>query len=420
LNQIAKGISMRLWSLLQEPFRPLRHAQFRRLWLGSTVALFGFWVHRVAAGWLMTSLSSDPVKIALLESFYFLPTLVVSIPAGIIADCVNRARYLTVVLLGIFLVQVALTILVGSEVITPTLLLTLVLMLGAGSALRNPALDAELSRSVPPIDLKPAVALDGVSFNLARIAGPAVGGALIGFGLMFPFAVSAVSTLALLFVFVGWRSAARASRGLAETYREAIGGLRTILSTRQFRAILGRTMHFYFNCNVIWAFLPLVARYRLRLGPEGYGLLYTAFGVGAVVGGLFFAARGHLLGNNLVVNGALVGYASMLLALAHFNQFAVLAPMMAVGGASLTIASACLSSAVLGLFNEEVRSRAIALFYVGSSGAIAIGTPVWGLVAQYLTIDSTLNLIAGFVLAGILATTLLNLRETAAQPATVE
>ena len=157
---------MRLWSLLQEPFLPLRHAQFRRLWLASTVALFGFWVHRVAAGWLMSSLSDDPVKIALLESAYFLPTLVVSIPAGIVADCVNRARYLSVVLLWIFLVQLALTILVGSGVITPMLLLILVLMLGAGGALRNPALDAELSRSVPPSDLKPAVALDGVSFNL--------------------------------------------------------------------------------------------------------------------------------------------------------------------------------------------------------------------------------------------------------------
>ena len=110
----------------------------------------------------------------------------------------------------------------------------------------------------------------------------------------------------------------------------------------------------------------------------------------------------------------------MLLALAHFNHFAVLAPMMAIGGASLTIASACLSSAVLGLFHEEVRSRAVALFYVGSSGAIAIGTPVWGKVAQLLSIDVTLNWIAGIVLAGILATPFLNLRETAALPAAVE
>ena len=92
----------------------------------------------------------------------------------------------------------------------------------------------------------------------------------------------------------------------------------------------------------------------------------------------------------------------MLLALAHFNHFAVLAPMMAIGGASLTIASACLSSAVLGLFHEGSPITAVALFYVGSSGAIAIGTPVWGKVAQLLSIDVTLNWIAGIVLAGIL------------------
>jgi predicted MFS family arabinose efflux permease len=399
------------WSFLQEPFRPLIHPEFRRLWLASTVALFGFWVHRVAASWLMSSLTQSPTLMSLMESFYFLPTLVASIPAGIVADCVNRARYLLVVLLGIFLVQLTLTILVGGGLITPTLLLTLVLMLGAGGALRNPALDAELSRSVPPRDLKQAVVLGGVSFNLARIAGPAVSGALLGFGLMFPFAVSALSTIALFVVFLNWRSAARSASGLAEISREALRGLRGILSTRQFLSILGRTAHFYFNCNVMWAFLPLVVRDRLHLEPQAFGLLYTSFGIGAVSGGLLYAASGRRLSNNLVFNCVLTGYTAMLLALAHFNSYALLAVMLAVGGASLTIASACLSTAVLGLFDDQVRSRAIALFYVGSSGAIAVGTPVWGVVAQYLSIDSTLDIIAGFVLAGILATPLLNLRE---------
>jgi MFS family permease len=410
---------MRSWRLLQEAFRPLVHPEFRRLWFASTAALFGFWVYRVAAGWLMSSMTTSPTWIALMESFYFLPTLVVSIPAGIIADCVDRARYLCFVLVGIFLVQLALAILVGGGVITPMLLLALVLLLGVGGALRNPALDAELSRSVPPVDLKQAVALDGVSFNLARIAGPAIGGMLLGWGLTFPFAIAAASTVALFAVFLKWRSAPRPAIGFAEIYRTALHGLRKILSTRRFVSILGRTAHFYFNCNVIWAFLPLVARNRLHLEAQAYGLLYTCFGVGAVAGGLFFAAAGRQFSNNLVVNIASLGYAAMLLAVAHFDNYLLLAVMMAVGGASLTMASACLSAAVLGSFEDEVRSRAVALFYVGSSGAIAIGTPVWGLVAQGISIDSTLNFIAGFVLLGILTTPLLNLREAEAQTASL-
>ena len=222
---------MRCWNILQEPFRPLIRRDFRRLWLASTVTLFGFWVHRVAASWLMTSLSKSPSLIALMESFYFLPTLIVSIPAGIVADCVNRARYLLIVLAAMFVVQVATAFLVGSGMAS-TLLLSLVLLLTAAAAGCNPALDAELSRAVPPEDLKQAVALDGVSFNLARIAGPAVGGAVLAFGLMLPFAVTALSTIPLFVVFMTWKGAARPTRSLAEISHAALGGLTAILSTR--------------------------------------------------------------------------------------------------------------------------------------------------------------------------------------------
>ncbi len=121
----------------------------------------------------MTSMSRSPSNVALMESLYFLPAVIVSIPAGIIADFVNRDRLLTVILLATLLTQVVLAALVGRQAITPLLLLVLTFLLGTAAAFRNPPLDAELAGAVPLEELEPAFALDGLSFNLGRLVGPA-------------------------------------------------------------------------------------------------------------------------------------------------------------------------------------------------------------------------------------------------------
>lgn len=158
---------------------PLRYAAFRRIWLASIFSNLGILIQGVGAAWAMTQMSSSADSVALVQTALMLPVMLISIPAGAIADMRDR-RIVAIISLGIALAGAsALTTLSWWGVITPNVLLALCFLVGSGMALMGPAWQSSVSEQVPSEALPAAVALNGISYNIARSVGPAVGGVVV-------------------------------------------------------------------------------------------------------------------------------------------------------------------------------------------------------------------------------------------------
>jgi MFS family permease len=181
---------------------PLRYPVFRALWIASVAANVGTWMQNVGAAWLMTSLTPSPTLVALVQTATSLPFLVAALPAGALADIVDRRKLLMAVQGWMFLVALILGVLTWMGAMTPALLLVLTFALGLGLAANLPTWQSIQPDLVPRSELPQAVASGGVNVNLWRAIGPAIGGFVIAVtGPAATFLINAATFLFALFVF---------------------------------------------------------------------------------------------------------------------------------------------------------------------------------------------------------------------------
>jgi MFS family permease len=204
---------------------PLRRAVFRSLWIASLASNVGTWMQNVGAAWLMTDLSASPLFVALVQAATNLPFFVLSVPAGALADIVDRRRLLLVAQSCMLLVAAALAAVTFAGQMTPWLLLGMTFLLGIGSVLNSPAWQATTPDLVPREEIPAAVALAGLSMNGARAVGPALGGLTVAAaGPGATFLLNAVSFLGVLVVLARWRRPRETSALPAERF---VGAMRT-------------------------------------------------------------------------------------------------------------------------------------------------------------------------------------------------
>src|SRR5256885_2342654 len=185
---------------------PLSHPVFRALWIASLISNVGTWMQNVGAAWAMTSLSPSPLMVALVKSATSLPVFVVGLPAGAVADIVDRRRLLLVTQTWMLAAAALLAVLAFVDLMTPTTLLVLTFALGIGVAMTTPTWQAITSELVPPSELTRAVALNALPINIGRAIGPAIGGVLVAAaGPALVFALNAASFVAVLAVVYRWR-----------------------------------------------------------------------------------------------------------------------------------------------------------------------------------------------------------------------
>src|SRR6476620_5410235 len=189
------------------PWSLFRHVTFTTLWTATVVANIGTWMYNAASGWLMTSLDPDPLIVSLVQVATTLPVFLLALPAGALADAVDRRRFLLPAYVAITAVSAVFAVFVELDLITPRTLLVFAFLIGAGGALGSPAWQAIVPQLVPKQDLAPAVSANSVGFNISRAIGPALGGAVIaGFGIAAPFWLNAISNLGVLGALWWWRS----------------------------------------------------------------------------------------------------------------------------------------------------------------------------------------------------------------------
>jgi MFS family permease len=371
---------------------PLRHAVFRRIWLASLLSNLGLLIQGVGAAWAMTQMTSSADKVALVQTALMLPIMLIAMPAGAVADMYDR-RIVALVSLSISLAgATALAVMAWLGLVTPNILLAFCFIVGCGMALFGPAWQASVSEQVPAETLPSAVALNGISYNIARSFGPAIGGIVVATaGAVAAFAANAVLYLPLLVVMFLWRRATEPSRLPRERLSRAIiSGVRYIANSPSIRIVLTRTLVTGIVGGSVSALMPLVARDLLHGGAQTYGIMLGAFGMGAVIGALNISEVRKRLSGEAAVRACALSMGGAIAAVALSTNAVLTAAALVVGGAVWMLAVALFNIGVQLSAPRWVAGRSLAAFQAAIAGGIAVGSWGWGHLTDVVGVEKAL------------------------------
>jgi MFS family permease len=384
------------------PFDPLKRPAFRMLWLAWMTANLCMWMNDVAAAWMMTSLTTTPIWVALVQTASTLPVFLLGLPSGALADILDRRRYFIVTQFWVAAVAALLCGAILSDVLTPPLLLALIFLNGIGLAMRWPVFSAIVPELVPRSQLPAALALNGIAMNASRIVGPLVAGAIIASaGSAYVFILNAALSLISAFTIMRWKREHVANPlGRERLYSAMRVGVQFVAQSARLKAVLLRIFLFFFHSTALLAMLPLVARGLEGGGAATFTLLLAAMGSGAILAALFLQRlRQAMSRDGLVMYGAAVqSAATAAVAFSPNIYFAV--PAMFIAGMSwISTANSLSVSAQLGL-PDWVRARGMSIYQMAIMGASAMGAALWGQVATLTSVRISLSIAA---VTGVLA-----------------
>lgn len=397
---------------------PLNSPVFRALWIATVISNIGTWMHDVGAGWLMTSLSPSPLLVALVQAATTLPMFLLALPAGAMADIVDRRKMLlSAQILGLAAAAV-LAVLTLQGLTTPWVLLAATFVLGVAAALSAPVFQAIVPELVDKPDLPDAVALNSLGVNISRAIGPALGGVIVAVaGVPAVFALNAASVLAVLIVLVRWKRVPATRVLPPEHFFGALrAGFRYGRHSPAMRLVLVRTLGFFLFGSALWAMLPLIGRRELGLDAAGYGALLGCMGAGAVVGALLLKQLNKKVAANTISIWAILLFAGATLTLAlASNGWLAGAVMFAAGLAWIGMLTS-LNVAAQMASPGWVKARALAVYLLVLQGAMTGGSILWGTLASRSSVAGTLTIAA----AGLTLTILLALRWRLPKDATTD
>lgn len=363
------------------------------LWITTLASNFGTVIQAAGAAWLMTLLTSSAQTVALVQTATTFPVMLLGLPAGALADNFNRRHVMLFAQAAMLLVSAALALVAFAGLLNPWILLGLVFLAGCGSAIHGPAWQASVGELVPRSAVPSAVALNSMSFNIARSLGPAAAGVIISLaGAAVTFLVNALTYLGLIAALALWRPTYAARPLPREPVADAMAaGIRFAAFTPVIRQVLARAGLFCLAASAVPALLPLVALELLEGGPIVYGLLLGAFGAGAVLGALGSGRLRRILATETIVRACAVALAGGA-ACVGFSQHILLtvAALMIVGAAWLLTLSTM--NVIVQLEAPQwVLARALALYQVSAFGGAAIGSWLFGLVAEQAGLGFSLS-----------------------------
>ena len=386
---------------------PLKIAVFRSLWIAAIFSHIGTWIHDVGAGWLMTSLAPSPLMVSLVQTAGTLPMFLLALPAGALADIIDKRKLLIASQFWMLAVALSLSAITYYEIGTAGSLLLLTFLLNLGAAMSMPAWQSITPLLVSRPDLPQAVALNSMGINISRAIGPALGGYIISiFGPYMVFALNGVSFLFVIGILYRWNMAPKESTLPAESFISAMRlGLRFTRHSAELRSVIIRTAAFIIPASALWALLPLATKKLLGGGASDYGILLTCIGAGAVLGAtLLPRLKTKFTVDSLVAVGILLMAAS-LVGLGFVPVFGwVCVAMFATGMAWLTLLSSLNVAAQTSVPNW-VRARAMAIYFMlFFFGGMAVGSLGWGALASTVGIPMALLVAAVSLVVGLAAT----------------
>ncbi len=379
---------------------PLRFPVFRAILIASGVSNLGGLIQSVGASWMMLSIAQSADMVALVQASMTLPFMLLSLLAGAVADSFDRRTIMLGAQVFMLIVSIILSVCAWSGLITSWLLLLFTFLIGCGTAFNAPAWQASVGDMVPRAHLPSAVALNGMSFNIARTVGPAIGGVIVAAaGAAAAFAVNTASYFGLIFVLARWRPAREARLLPPESLGIAImAGVRYVSQSPTILRVLVRGVVFGWGASAVNALMPLLAKHRIDGGPLVYGLLLGAFGVGAVAGAISISRIRGVLSTEACVRSACVAFA-LAAAIAGISSYLGLTMLaLLLAGAAWVITLATFNVAVQMSAPRWIVARALSIYQMTAFGGMAAGAWMWGVIAEHQGVDMALLLAAGLLL----------------------
>lgn len=370
----------------------LSHTHFRNFWLAFVTSNLGGLIQGVAAGWMMTSITTSESMVALVQAASALPIMLFSITAGAIADNFDRRRVMLGAQLFMFCVSALLTALAVYGIVTPWLLLSLTFLIGCGTAFNNPSWQVTIGDLVPREHVPDAVSLNSIAVNITRSVGPAIGGAIVALsGAATAFALNAVSYLALIGVLLRWSAPERQSKLPREQVAQAVvAGIRYVSMSPNLLKIYFRAFFFGLSAVAVLALMPLVARKLLQGGPLIYGLLLCAFGIGAVVAAMLNARLREKLSSEGIARLAFAGFALSELTIAGTTDYFICTSAIFIAGACWVLALSLFNTIVQLSTPRWVVGRSLSFYQTATFGGMAGGSWLWGTIAAKYGIGEAL------------------------------
>lgn len=382
---------------------PMRHPVFRMLWIAILFVNIASWMQDVGAGWLMTSLAPTPVMVSLVQAATSTPFFLLAIPAGALADIIDRRRFLIGTQVWLACCAGTLGILTLTGLTNSILLLLFTFLLGVGLAMMMPAWGAIIPELVPREELQSAVALNSIAINIARSIGPAIAGIIVaaaGSGAV--FLANATFYTIVLFLTLRWKRKVIQSELPSEHLISAIrAGLRYARHSEALIAVMIRGACFFVFASASWALMPLIVRHELQRGPDIYGLMLGCIGIGAIGGAVLMPRLIRKISRDMIIRGASMVYGIAMLALAFSSGvLTACCSMFFIGISWMMTASALMTAAQITL-PGWVRARGLAFFWIVFTGGMAGGSVIWGQVADLLGIQLALIIAACCLFIGI-------------------
>ena len=374
---------------------PLSFPVFRALWIATIISNIGTWMHDVGAGWLMTSLSPSPLLVALVQAATTLPMFLLALPAGALADIVDRRKMLLAAQILGFIAAALLAFLTLQGLTTPEVLLAGTFMLGIAAALSAPVFQAIVPELVDKHALPDAIALNSLGVNISRAIGPALGGVIVALaGTPAVFALNALSVVAVLVVLLTWKRPETVYTLPAEHFFGALkAGYRYTRHSPAMHVVLVRASFFLFG-SALWAMLPLIARRGLGLDAAGYGALLGCIGASAVLGAILLKRLRRTVAANTISVGATLLFAFSMLALALTTNAWIAGAVMFLAGLAWIGMLTSLNVAAQMASPGWVKARALAIYILVFQGAMAGGSILWGSIAASTSVPTALVLSA--------------------------
>jgi len=381
---------------------PLREPLFRALWLAAVISYTGRWMQNVGAGWLMTQLTMSPFMVSMVQGAMTLPVFLVTLPAGALADMVDRRRFLLFTQAWMVAAAALLGIFTLFGLVTPWIVLLFTFLMGLGAVVNDPAWQSIVPEVVCAENHAPAVALNSAGFNLARAVGPALGGMVIAAtGSAIAFLINAASLLGVILFLARWKRPAFEVAETGHVLQSMRAGFRYARSAPIVHCVLVRTGAFSVAASALLGLLPLIARNSCEYGATGYGLLLGSFGLGALAGATLLPRMRTHLSVDGVVAPAIVLFALMTFAAGRVHIFHWLTVVLFFSGVAWIAILACLNVAAQTMSPPNMRARALSMYLLVLQGGMALGSAAWGALATKYGVETTMLCSAVVLVLGL-------------------
>ena len=395
--------------IIDNYFHALTNANFRYFWLGQCVSLIGTWMQTIGQSWLVYTLTDSPLLLGVFAAMQFLPITTLSLFAGVIVDRYPKKTILYVTQSVSMLLALILAALVFTNTVRYEYLLVLAVLLGITNSIDIPARQSFLIEIAGRDDLMNAIALNSMTFNLAKILGPSLGAVLMAaLGAGWCFLINGISFIAVLIGLLRIKVDPYVRPKVStKIIREIMDGLRYIYKNRILLQGILTTLGmgiFAFNYSVL---LPVFVKNVLHQEAAAYGVLMAALGVGSIIGALVVSGRsksGPRMGI-VIISALLVGVLYILHGL--FIQYAVIIILLAgIGLFSITF-STTLNTILQVNSSNEYRGRVMSVYSLVFSGATPIGGLFTGIAISGSGISETFRLSGILIICMVLGVSVL-------------